>query len=60
VARIHCKTSKLEPIFVRLKENGSHCTATLENLPSGTYEIELTTESRSETQSVRDVFEVAA
>ncbi|MCT7991053.1 lipase/acyltransferase domain-containing protein [Laspinema olomoucense] len=60
VALIHSKTSKTPPISVPLKENGYHCTATLENLPPGTYEIEVNTESGVEAQSVRDVFEIAA
>lgn len=59
VVQITSKTAAIEPISVDLKENGTHCTAILENLPAGIYEIELRTEAGLETQPVRNVFEVA-
>ncbi|MGL4498465.1 MAG: esterase/lipase family protein [Planktothrix sp.] len=58
--QITSKTSAFEPISLGLKENGTYCTATLENLPPGIYEIELKTEAGLEIQPVRNVFEVAA
>lgn len=60
VARIHAKNADLAPREIILQENSERYTAILEDLPSGTYEIELRAESGVEINPVRDVFEVAA